>query len=89
MAAVILALARIIRSADGVPERDPEIEQAEATDDAANRTAGYPAHQRGRTHEKRIVIPGRGIPGREADQQPQINADDDTQESLGLLKPVR
>jgi hypothetical protein len=76
------------RAAQGVADGDPQIEDAQAGDDSANCSVGDEGCKPRRRREERIVVPGRRVPGRAADEQAEVHANDDTQESLCLLEPV-
>jgi len=65
---------------EGLPKADPDVEQAEATTEAANEAGG---HQRAqpRVGEQKIVVGPLGSPGKDNEQDSSYGADEDEKEN--------
>jgi hypothetical protein len=70
-----------------VMERNPQVQEPEAGDDASDGAIGSIDGERRVLHEKRILIPKEPGPWRVTDGQADVHAQHDAQKQFGPLKP--
>jgi hypothetical protein len=74
---------------DGFGDADPDVEQAEAGDDAAHRAEAQNGPELGMGVEEHVVVPDFLPPGQDGDHDSQLNAEEDEDEEGDALQPER
>ena len=74
---------------DGFGDADPDIEEADAGDDAADGAVVEDVGEGGAGEDKGVVVPDAGPPGEDEDEDAEVDAEEDEDKEGDALEPDR
>lgn len=84
-----LGLAAEVAVVDGFGDADPDVEEAETGDEAADGTVVEDGAEGGAGLDEGVVIPDAAPPGKDHDENAEVDAEEDEDEQRKALQPDR